>query len=133
MLSLFVLFFCPAGRMLRNFLRRATRIMVLGMGSPASQFGKTRPLTIDRNLRDTPQYSLCPGPGFWELAFEGRLATFKHEPGAQYVAWLLLHPPRKPIHALVLALDARTVSGRTPGATEAIQQRWPGLGKAEVA
>ena len=92
----------------------------------------TRPLTTGRNLRDTPQYSLCPGRGFWELAFEGRHATFKHEQGAPYVACLLLHPPRKPIHALALALDARTAFGQAPGAAEAIQQRYLGLDEAEA-
>jgi hypothetical protein len=35
-----VLFFWAAGLILHNFLRRATRIMVPGMGSLASQFGK---------------------------------------------------------------------------------------------
>jgi hypothetical protein len=62
------------------------------------------------------------GPGFWEVTFEGRQATFQDEQGAPYVAWLLLHPPWKPIHALVVALEARTLSGPTPTAAEVIQQ-----------
>ncbi len=66
------------------------------------------------------------------MTFEGRHATFKHEQGAPYVAWLLLHPPRKPIHALALALEARTLSGQTPGAAEVIQQRYLGLDEAEA-
>jgi hypothetical protein len=88
--------------------------------------------TTDRNQRDEPQYALCRGLGFWDLTFERRQATFKHEEGAPYVAWLLLHPPRKPIHALALALDARTLSGQTPGAAEVIQQRYLGLDEAEA-
>jgi hypothetical protein len=100
----------------------------------------TRPLiTHDRTTdcrttgpRDKEKYALCRGPGFWEVAFEGRQATFKHEQGAPYAAWLLLHPPRKPIHALALALDARTVFGRTPGAAEVLQQQYLGLDEAEA-
>ena len=56
--------------------------------------------TTDRNLRDEPPYALARGLGFWEVTFEGRHATFKNEEGAPYVAGLLLHPPRKPIHAV---------------------------------
>ena len=64
------------------------------------------------------------------MTFEGRHATFQHEPGAPYVARLLLHPPPKPIHALALALDARTLFGPTPTAAEVIQQRLLGLEEA---
>ena len=84
----------------------------------------------DRNLRDEPQYALRRGLGFWEVTFEGRHATFQHEQGVPYVAWLLLHPPRKPIHALGLALNARTLAGQIPGAAEVIQQRYLGLDEA---
>ena len=66
------------------------------------------------------------------MTFEGREAIFRHEQGALYVAWLLLHPPRKPIHALALALEARAFSGPTPGAADAVQQRYLGLDEAEV-
>ena len=66
------------------------------------------------------------------MTFEGREAIFRHEQGALYVAWLLLHPPRKPIHALALALEARAFSGQTPGAADAVQQRYLGLDEAEV-
>jgi hypothetical protein len=78
------------------------------------------------------QYALRRGLGFWELTFEGRHATFKHEPGAPYVACLLPHPHRKPIHALALALDARSISGQTPEAADVIQQRYLGLDEAEA-
>ncbi|MGO8927573.1 MAG: hypothetical protein ACLQU3_11865 [Limisphaerales bacterium] len=87
---------------------------------------------IDGNLRDEPQYALCRGRGFWEVTFEGREATFRDEVGAPYIACLLLHPPRKPIHALALALEARTFSGQTPGAADAVQQRYLGLDEAEA-
>ena len=88
--------------------------------------------TTDRNLRDEPPYALARGLGFWEVTFEGRHATFKNEEGAPYVAGLLLHPPRKPIHAVAVALEARTLSGRTPGATEFFRQRYLGLEEAEA-
>ena len=65
--------------------------------------------------------ALCRGLGFWELTFAGRHAIFKHEQGALYVACLLLHTAPEPIHALALALDARSISGQTPGAAEVIQ------------
>ena len=92
----------------------------------------TRQLTTDDRQRDEAQYALCRGRGFWEVTFEGREAIFRHEQGALYVAWLLLHPSRKPIHALVLALEARTCSGQTPGAADVIQQRYLGLDEAEA-
>jgi hypothetical protein len=86
----------------------------------------------DRNLQDGPQYALGRDQGLWEVVFEGWHGAFKHEPGAPYVAWLLLHPPRKPIHALLLALEARALSGQTPGAAEIVQQRYLGLDEAEA-
>src|ERR1035441_1827919 len=92
----------------------------------------TRQLTTDDRQRDEAQYALCRGRGFWEVTFEGREAIFRHEQGALYVAWLLLHPPRKPIHALALALEARVFSGQTPGAADVIQQRYLGLDEAEA-
>jgi hypothetical protein len=92
----------------------------------------TRPLTIDGRQRENPQYALCRGRSFWEVTFEGREAIFRHEQGALYAAWLLLHPLRKPIHALALALEARAFSGPTPGASDAVQQRYLGLDEAEA-
>jgi hypothetical protein len=86
----------------------------------------------DRNLRHEPQYALRREGDCWQLIFEGWHATFKDHPGASYVACLLLHPPRKPIHALALALGARSMSGQTPAAAEVIQQRYLGLDEAEA-
>jgi hypothetical protein len=91
---------------------------------------KTRPLITDHSQRDQQQYALCRRLGFWEVTFEGRHATFQHEPGAPYIARLLLHPPPKPIHALALALDARTLFRPAPTAAEVIQQRLLGLEEA---
>ena len=93
---------------------------------------RTRQQTTDRNHRDGRQYALCRGLGFWELTFEGRHAIFKHEQGALYVVWLLLHSPREPLHALALALDARRLDGQPGGADEIIQQRSLGLDDAET-
>ena len=88
--------------------------------------------TTVRSPRDERQYALSRGLGFWELTFEGRRAIFPHEPGVMYVAWLLLHPPPKPIHAVVLALNARTLFGPILGAEEVIQLRSLGLDEAET-
>ena len=88
--------------------------------------------TTSRNLQDERPHVLRRGPGFWEITFAGQHAIFKHEPGALYVAWLLLHPPPEPIHAVALALDARTLCGQTPGADEVIQLRSLGLDEAET-
>jgi len=88
--------------------------------------------TTDRPLRDEPQYVLCRGLGGWEVTFAGRRAAFRHEEGVPYVAWLLLHPPRKPIHALALALEARTLCGQTAGAAEISRQRYLELDEAET-
>ena len=93
---------------------------------------RTRQQTTDRNHRGGRQYALCRGLGFWELTFEGRHAIFKHEQGALYVVWLLLHPPPEPLHALALALEARSIDGQPGGADEIIQQRSLGLDDAET-
>ena len=93
---------------------------------------RTRQQTTDRNHRDGRQYALGRGVGFWELTFEGRHAIFKHEQGALYVVWLLLHPPPEPLHALALALEARSIDGQPGGADEIIQQRSLGLDDAET-
>src|SRR5580765_8576816 len=48
--------------------------------------------------------ALRRGRGFWHLVFDGEEAQFKHEKGAEYVAWLLIE--RGPFHALDLASKA---------------------------
>src|ERR1035441_9257445 len=93
---------------------------------------KTNQQTTNRNNRNQRQYALCRGLGFWELTFEGRQAIFKHEQGALYAACLLLDPPPEPIHAVALALKARSMSGQGAGAVELIQQRSLGLDDAEA-
>jgi hypothetical protein len=85
-----------------------------------------------RNLQPERPYALSRGAGFWELTFDGWQASFKHEAGALYVAYLLLHPRPEPIHALALALDARTISSQAPGVAEVILQRYLGLDYAET-
>jgi hypothetical protein len=85
-----------------------------------------------------PQYSLRKDLGFWQLAFRGQGATFKHEQGACYVAFLLLHPPAEPIHGLALALKTRAFyPARTTAPMETaiggpIQQRSLSLEDAEA-
>ena len=92
----------------------------------------TRPLTATDRLQENPQYALGRGRGFWEVTIRGRHATFRHEQGALYAAWLLLHPPRKPLHALALALEARTFSELAPESADAAQQRYLGLDEADA-
>src|ERR1017187_9985532 len=91
---------------------------------------KTRSLITDHRKPIEHRYALRRGLGFWELTFEGRQAIFKHEQGAQYVACLLLDPPREPIHAVALALKAREMSGGAAGSAEFVQQRSLGLDDA---
>jgi hypothetical protein len=60
------------------------------------------------------RYALRRGLGTWEVTFEGRRDSFSDEQGADYVVWLLLHPPPQPIHAVALALEARQVPDYEP-------------------
>jgi hypothetical protein len=76
--------------------------------------GPTRPAF------STPRYSLRKHFGLWQLTFEGQSAILKHQQGLEYVAFLLTHPPKEPMHALALALratDALGPSSATPGPT----------------
>jgi len=91
---------------------------------------RTRQLTINHRQREAHQHTLRRSLGFWELTFEDRQAIFKHEQGAQYVACLLLDPPREPIHAVALALKVREMSGKPAGPGEVVQQRSLGLDDA---
>jgi hypothetical protein len=93
---------------------------------------RTRQLTTGHRQRDEHRYALRRGLGFWELTYEGRRAVFKHELGALYVACLLLDPPREPIHAVALALKARSMDDQSPGPVEVVQQRSMGLEDAET-
>src|ERR1017187_4970274 len=60
------------------------------------------------------RYALRRGLGTGELTFEGRRDSFSDEQGAEYVVWLLLHPPPQPIHAVALALEARQAPDYEP-------------------
>ena len=93
---------------------------------------KTIKETTSSTSRDRRHYALGRGEEHWALVFEGREAIFKHELGALYVAYLLLNPPKEPLHGVALALDARTLCSQTPGAEEAIQLRSLGLDGAET-
>ena len=92
---------------------------------------KTNRQNTDHNHWNGCQYALRRGLGTWEVTYEGRRDSFRDEQGAEYVVWLLLHPPPKPIHAVTLALEARPAPGDTPWA-EGIQQRSLGLDDAET-
>ncbi len=85
----------------------------------------------DWSRPDGRDYALRRGLGTWEVTYEGRRDSFRDEQGAEYVVWLLLHPPSKPVHAVTLALEARPVPDGTPWA-EGIQQRSLGLDDAET-
>jgi hypothetical protein len=85
-------------------------------------------LSIDQRIHlEGPLYALHRGADSWEATFEGRQSSFRHELGALYVAYLLSEPPRKPIHAVALALKAREKLGQPPSPAEALQQREMGL------
>ena len=73
------------------------------------------------------RYALRRGVGYWALVFAGREAIFKHELGALYVAYLLLHPQKEPLHAVALALKARDLAGKPAGPNEVLQERSMGL------
>jgi hypothetical protein len=88
---------------------------------------KTNRANTDRSHPDGCQYALRKEANSWEVTFEGRQATFKHELGANYVAYLLLHPPPEPIHGVALALLARERFGQPPSPDKALQQRVMGL------
>src|ERR1039458_10283686 len=68
---------------------------------------KTNQAVTNRPHPDQRQYALRQEADSWEVTFEGRQASFKHELGALYVACLLLEPQREPIHAVALALKAK--------------------------
>jgi hypothetical protein len=76
---------------------------------------KTNQASTDRSHPDGCQYALRREANSWEVTFEGQQATFKHELGALYVAYLLLKPLCEPIHALALALNAREKLGQPAG------------------
>ena len=85
-------------------------------------------LSIDQRIHlEGPLYALHRGSDSWEATFEGRQSSFRHELGALYVAYLLSEPPRKPIHAVALALKAREKLGQPPSPAEALKQREMGL------
>jgi len=74
------------------------------------------------------RYALRRGLGTWEVTFEGRRDSFRDEQGAEYVVWLLLHPPPEPIHAVALVFEVR----RPPEAEGVVQQRNLGMDDAEA-
>ena len=82
---------------------------------------------MDRSHPDGCQYALRRGVACWALVFEGREAIFKHELGALYVAHLLLNPPTEPLHAVALALKARSRAVQPAGPGEVPQKRSLGL------
>jgi hypothetical protein len=88
---------------------------------------KTNQAVTNRPHPDQRQYALRQEADSWEVTFEGRQASFKHELGALYVACLLLEPQREPIHAVALALKAKDTPGRPAGPDEALEQRSMGL------
>jgi hypothetical protein len=79
------------------------------------------------NVLAKHRYALRREANSWEVNFEGRQANFKHELGANYVAYLLLHPPPEPIHGVALALHARQWLGQPASPAEALHERVMGL------
>jgi len=75
-------------------------------------------------------YGLRREANRWELTFEGRAASFKHELGALYVACLLGEAPNEPIHGVALALRARVRLGQAASPAEVLWERMMGLEEA---
>src|ERR1035437_4667514 len=115
--------------MAENKRLKAARVL-MGLTRQSAPNIQTIKETSGSNSRDSRQYALQRGLGFWELTFEGRQAIFKHELGALYVGCLLLDPPSEPVHAVALALKAKEMGGQAPGPAEVIQQRSMGLDDA---
>ncbi len=88
---------------------------------------KTSQHTTNRDQRNEHPCGLRRTQGVWELTFKGRQATFKHELGALYVAFLLTERPGQALHGVALALKAREKLGQPPSPAEAVQQRAMGL------
>jgi hypothetical protein len=68
---------------------------------------KTNQAITNRSHPDGGLNALRREADAWEVTFGGRQATFKHELGALYAAYLLEEPPRKRLHGVALALKAR--------------------------
>src|SRR4051794_11420825 len=83
------------------------------------------PQTLSAPFPPAPQipFALRRDLGYWQLTFAGRHATLKHEQGLAYVAYLLLNPPKEPIHGMALALKVRALSGKPTELSETLQQR----------
>jgi hypothetical protein len=71
----------------------------------------TLQITNDRSRLDECPYALSRHREEWHLIFEGQTASFEHELGALYVAYLLLNHSREPLHAVALAFKAREWDG----------------------
>ena len=78
------------------------------------------------------RYALRRGLGTWEVTFEGRRDSFPDEQGAEYVVWLLLHPPPEPIHAVALVWEAQPAAGHAAEEGGVLQQRNLGRDDAEA-
>jgi hypothetical protein len=88
---------------------------------------KTIKETTSSTSRAERPYALSRGEEHWALVFEGREAIFKHELGALYVAYLLLNPPKEPLHGVALALKAREAAEKPAGPAEVLEERSMGL------
>jgi hypothetical protein len=88
---------------------------------------KTNQAITNRSRPDGGQYAMRREADTWEVTFEGRKASFKHELGALYAAYLLQEPPREPLHGVALALKARVKLGQTVSSDEVLQERVMGL------
>lgn len=83
--------------------------------------------SINPNQPGGCQYILRRELDNWHLTFEGSEAVFKHELGALYTSYLLVQAPRRQIHAVALALEARKKLGQLAGPDEALRERSTGL------
>jgi hypothetical protein len=103
---------------------------------PGGTASPRRPLPLEdvgcdeTSLPGFGRYALRREGDCWQLTFQGQCSVFKHELGALYIAYLLGHPPREPIHGVALALKAREKFGLAASPEEIVQQRALGLEEA---
>lgn len=74
------------------------------------------------SMLPAPRYSIRKGGDYWTITFDGQDAPKKHEKGLLYVAWLLTHPPKEPIHAMELVAKVPAIYRRQLGLTSAVDE-----------
>ena len=88
------------------------------------------PTLTELRVDSLPPNFLRKHIAFWSLTFEGQRALFDHEQGAYYVAYLLLNPPPKPIHGMLLEVQSSAYFREVPDGPVATDLLDPLTGRA---